>query len=221
MDDFTQFLWNQVTPEKQEKIRHIVNLRTKHVTIALENIEYSDNINAALRSCEAFGLQDVHIIENKFRYHINSGINKGAAQWLTSHRHNATNNNTIPALQQLKDDGYLLVGTTPHAKNFSINQVPLNQKIALIFGTEETGLSAEALAMCDIKTSIPMSGFTQSFNISVSVAICLYDIINRLHASEINWQLSPEEKQKIILQWLMTMIRGSKVMQQQFGIKQQ
>ena len=217
MNTFTHFLWNQVTPAKQEKIKHILSLRTNYVTVAVENIEYSDNINAALRSCEAFGLQDVHIIENSHSYHTNIGISKGAAQWLIPKRYNTKNSNNTPiALNTLKEQGYSIVATTPHAKNFTISDIPLDKKIALLFGTEETGLSEQALAMSDIRASIPISGFTQSFNISVSVAICLYDITQRLRASTINWKLSQDEHDKIMLQWLMTIIRGSKAMRERF-----
>ncbi len=210
---FSQF----ITPNKHEKIEQALKERTRYVTVALENIYHGQNINAALRSAECFGLQDAHIIDDERKYSVNKGINKGASDWLAIYRHNKSGlNNTKVCFEELRKQGYLLVGTSPHYENYLLPELPLDHKIALIFGTEESGLSDYAKQQVDTLVTIPMYGFTGSFNISVSVALAVYDVTRRLHNSTINWQLSSEERDELHLTWLRRIVRGSAELEKLF-----
>lgn len=199
---FDRFAQN-LTSQRREKIEKNALQRTRYVTVVLEDIFQAHNTSAALRSCDCFGVQDVHIIEQKHKFNVHESVAKGAAQWLTLKRYNQQEvNNTALCFEALKKDGYKIVATTPHKNDLLISELPLTQKVALVFGTEQEGLSQYALEHADLFAKIPMYGFTESFNISVSVAICLYETIERLRCSQIPWQLSEEEILDLQLTWL-------------------
>lgn len=197
------YLAQYVQQERLEKLRKNLLERTKFFTVILENINQTHNISAALRSCDCFAIQEVHIIESIHKYEVNENISKGANKWLDINRYNQkTVNNTEICLSSLKNKGYKIVATTPHATGYTIDELPIDQKSALIFGTEEYGLSKKALEMADAYVTIPMFGFTQSFNISVSVALCLYELTKKLRLSNYDWHLTSEEMIDLELKWL-------------------
>ena len=198
-DLFSQY----ITPERAAKIQQMSSMRTRYVTIVLEDISQPHNTSAAIRSCECFGVQDVYVIEQKHQHKLFESIAKGASQWLDIEQFNQKDtDNTQACFEVLRRNNYTIVATTPHAQDMLIEQVPLDKKIALVFGNEQRGLSNYALDNADMYAKIPMYGFTESFNISVSVAICLYEITKRLRASKQNWQLTPDEILDLQLDWL-------------------
>jgi tRNA (guanosine-2'-O-)-methyltransferase len=191
-------LLSYVTDNKREKMHAVLKNRTRYVTVVLEDLFQPHNASAALRTCDIFGVQDVHVVEAKHTFKAVSTIAMGATKWLDVHSYTSIEG----AITTLKARGYRIVATTPHTNSYTLPELPLDQKTALIFGSEQTGLSEAALAHADMFVKIPMYGFVESFNVSVSVALCLYDVIQRLHQSEVAWQLSEEEKQDIMLEWI-------------------
>ena len=180
----------------------VMNLRTRHISVMLENIYQPHNASAVLRSADCFGVQDVHIIEDTYEYRINPDIALGAWKWISLHRHCEPEvNNTAGALNQLRQDGYKIVATTLRPNSVSIHDLDISQKMVVCFGTEEHGLSPLAHDMADQFVTIPMYGFTQSYNISVSAALCLFELTKRLRDSEVNWQLSAEERLDLLIDW--------------------
>lgn len=194
----------------------IINYRTRHFTVVVEDIFQPQNASAVLRSCDVFGVQDIHIIENRNTYTVNPKVVQGASKWLTIKKYNELENNTLSCINVLKEQGYKIYATSPHATNHLIQNVPINQKFALLFGTEKEGLSELALANADEHIKIPMVGFTESLNISVSAAICLYEITKRLHQSEINWQLNEEEKTNLLIKWAKSIIKRGEIVEKVF-----
>lgn len=192
---------NFLSDEKVNRFHEVVRYRTKHITVVLEDIFQGHNTNAVLRSCDCFGIQDVHIIENRYEFSVVDDISMGSAKWLNLYRYYENEHNTHACLTQLKDQGYLIVGTTPHENNITLDELDLTKKTAFVFGTEKEGLSNEALKECDSFLKIPMVGFTESLNLSVCAAIILQHITQRLHVSRVNWQLSPEEQTAIFIDW--------------------
>ena len=154
-----------------------------------------------LRSCDLTGVQDVHIIENKWVYDINPDIVVGSSKWLDLHKYNVNEFNTPETFDYLHSKGYKIVATCPHQDDYTLDTLPLDKPIAVVFGTEKTGLTDYALEHSDMYVQIPMHGFTESFNISVSAALLMYTLTQRLHKSNINWHLTEEEKQEIRLDW--------------------
>ncbi|PIQ33098.1 MAG: rRNA methyltransferase [Bacteroidetes bacterium CG18_big_fil_WC_8_21_14_2_50_41_14] len=198
-----------VTPHRKQLFEQVIEFRTRHVTIVLENIFQPHNASAVLRSCDLTGIQDVHVIENYNTYTVNQDVALGASKWLSIMKYNTTDDNTPDTYASLRKRGYKIVATTPHLKSVSPDEIALEEKIALVFGTELTGLTPYAIENADEYMQVPMVGFTESYNISVSAALSLYTITQRLHRLEINWRLTPDEKADIMLQWLRNTINKS------------
>jgi len=206
-----------VTNERRRRIEATLANRTRFLTVVLEDIYQSHNISAALRSCECFGIQDVHIIEQNNQYKINPDVSLGSTKWLSLHRYNKPNtNNTVKCLKKLKSQGYQIAAATLHDNNISLQKFDLQQKTALCFGTEELGLSEIAHEYADVFIKIPMQGFTQSFNISVSAAIFLYALTGKLKNSTLDWQLTDEEKIALQIEWLTNSISNGKKIVEKF-----
>lgn len=210
-------LGEYVTEHKREFINKVLDQRTRHVTVVMEDIYQSQNASAVLRTCECYGLQDVHIIEHENTYALNKRVLKGANKWLHIHQHRAEKvNNTEACFQKLWKDGYKILATVPDPTVPSIEEIDLNDKIALVMGNELHGLSAFAKEHADMKVRIPMYGFTESLNLSVSTAICLNQLIPKLRRSAINWHLSEEDQLTIKLEWYRKIVRHAEVIERKF-----
>jgi len=211
------YLKDFVTEDRWQRITEVLNKRTRHLTVVLEDIYQPHNASAVLRSCDCFGIQDVHIIENRNEFDPNQGITIGADQWISIHSHNEPGaNNTKRCYKQLRRQGYRIIATTPHEEDVTIDEVPVSEKTALVFGAELKGLSDFALEHADGYARIPMVGFSESFNISVGAALCLYDMTTRLRKSEVNWTLSDTEKLDLKCEWLENSVRAADRLKQRF-----
>ena len=203
--------------KRNELMDKVLNDRTRYITVALENIYQPHNASAVLRSCDCFGIQDVHIIENSYGYELNPHVSLGAAQWLTLQRHNTLDNNTTECIESLKRDGYRIVATTPDPKAVAIHDFDVTKgKFALLFGTEKFGLTPEAFEMADEYIRIPMYGFTESFNISVSVSLCLFHFTERIRVEKADWRLSKDEQTDIYLEWFRNTVTNSEMIERKF-----
>lgn len=206
-----EYLSNFVTEKRYETFQKVLEQRTRYVTVVLENLFQSHNASAVLRSCDCFGIQDVHMIENNCEYKVNPDVSLGSAQWLSLNQYNKEENNTLETINTLRSQGYRIVATTPHTNDTNLHELDISKgKIALLFGSELPGLSKIAMDNADEFVKIPMYGFSESFNISVSAAICQYDLTNRLRESNIKWQLSQKEKDELMCKWLKCSIKDSK-----------
>lgn len=188
----------------------------RYLTIVLEDIFQPHNASAVLRSCDCFGIQDVHIIENSNKYLVNPDVALGSSKWLNLVQYNSSEHNTRNCLEQLKAKGYRIVATTPHEKGFALDELPMDQKTALVFGTEMRGLTNEALEMSDAFVKIPMYGFTESLNISVSAALCLYHLTEKLRRSQIQWQLDECEIIETKLAWARQVVKDASLIEARF-----
>ncbi len=193
-------------------------MRTRYISLVLEDIYQSHNASAVLRSCDCFGIQDIHIIENKNEYSLNPDVALGSSKWINIMKYNKSEDNTSQAIKQLRKSGYRIIATSLHeGKSIKLKDLDLNKgKIALFFGTEMRGLSKTMLNEADEYVTIPMYGFTESLNISVAAAISLFYLSNKLRKSDINWELSLKEKNKILLQWLKNSIKNSEMIVDKF-----
>lgn len=205
-----------ISPSKQEMYDRIAAERTKHITVVLENIHQEHNASAVLRSCDCFGIQDLHVIEKNNQYKVQRDIALGAGRWVDLYNYDKGTQPSVDCIQKLKAQGYKIVATTPHTKDVTINDLKLDQPIALVFGTEHVGISPEIIEMADEFVKIPMYGFSESFNISVSVAITLNTIRHRLENSEITWKLSEEEQTLLKLKWCKKILRSGQEMEDEF-----
>ena len=213
-----QHLARFVSEHKKDFIEKVLSHRTRHVTVVMEDIYQSQNASAVIRTAECMGLQDVHIVEQLSKYDFNPRVLKGANKWMTLHRYRDRRiNNTEKCFDELRDHGYRILVTDPEPGGVSIDDVEAGeQKLALVFGNELRGVSDYAKRHADMRITIPMFGFTESLNISVSVAICLKTLIARLHQYDGAWALSDDEKEHLRLDWYRKIVRRSQLIEREF-----
>lgn len=205
-----------VSENKQNLFDKIIQFRTRHITVVLEDIFQPQNASAVLRTCDLFGVQDVHIIENKYQYEVNPDVALGSSKWLNLVKYNTEKNNTLMAYKALKENGYQIVATTPHHNDVLLDDFPIDNKTAFVLGTELNGLSEVAIENADAFVNIPMYGFTESFNISVSAAIIMHHITEKLRNSNIKWQLTEEEIIDTKLNWALRVVKRSDLLLKDF-----
>ena len=206
-----------ITDERKALFEELIQKRTTYLTVVLENIYQPLNASAVLRSCDCFGIQDVHVIENYNEFKPDREVAMGASNWLTVNRYDKNENNTLDCIQSLKNKGYRIVATSPHNSQTDLINFDLSKgKTALFFGTELEGLSDVVIENADEHLHIPMYGFTESFNLSVSAAICLYEMRMTMEKENIKWQMSKDEKNQVLLNWLRYSIDRSKIVEEDF-----
>lgn len=206
--------YNIITASKQEMYDKIASNRTKHLTIVLESIQKEHNASAVLRSCDCFGIQDLHVIEKNVKYEVQRDIALGAGKWVDIYPYDDPKSPTLDCIKQLKKKNYKIVATTPHT-DLSIQDLDISDPIALVFGTEKSGVSQDIMDHADYKVKIPMYGFTESFNISVSAAVAMNILRTKLELSDINWRLSDSEQTLLKIKWCASILRdGDKVEQE-------
>ena len=192
-----------ISENKRDLFDRLASLRTRHIAVVLEDIYQSHNASAVLRSCDCFGVQDVHVIEANNPFNPAGDVAVGSSKWVDYYPYH----DTPSAYTRLREMGYKIVATTPHTNDTLITDLDISQPIALVFGTELTGLTPQAIDLADSYVKIPMYGFTESFNISVCAALSLFSITSRLRNSNIPWQLTPEQITDLKLHWCTQAIR--------------
>ncbi len=211
--ELIKFLEQFITEERLTQFNKILENRTKYITIALEDIYQSQNASAVLRTSECFGLQNINIIENRNEYQLNPDVVQGSSKWLNLIKYNNSENNTLESIKNLKAGGYRIIATTPHSNDINLEDFDIEKgKFALFFGTEGTGLSDVMMKNADEYLRIPMYGFTESYNISVSAAIILQHLVHKLRNSDIKWQLSDSEIDELKLDWHKKSIKSSSML---------
>lgn len=215
--ELLKYLSANITPERFALFNKIIEHRTKYITVVLEDIFQSQNASAVLRSCDCFGIQDVHIIENRNQFQLDTEVSLGSSKWLSLNKYNQEKNNSLAAIKTLKKQGYKIVATTPHINDQELPNFDITSgKIALVFGSELPGVSDTILNEADEFLKIPMFGFTESFNISVSAAIILHHLTDKLRSSEVIWELTEKEKTEIKIQWIRNTIKKSELIEKRF-----
>jgi len=219
-NELINYLSGFVTEARLNRFEEVLKNRTRHLAIGLENIYQPHNASAVLRSCDCFGIQDVHIIENENKYTYNPDVSLGSEKWLTLNRYHDKDKSLDICTNSLKEKGYKIAVTSLHQDNYTIEEVPLNNKLALFFGTEMRGATNELESKADMFVKIPMLGFTESFNISVAAALSMYALSSRLRKENILWQLSEPDKEELRLQWLRNTIPKVELIEKDFEEKQ-
>tara|TARA_R110000737_G_C14528913_1_gene476820 strand:- start:238 stop:894 length:657 start_codon:yes stop_codon:yes gene_type:complete len=198
------YLEEIISEKRKERFTEILNERTDYITVAVEDVFQMHNTSAVVRSCESFGVQTAHLIEGKYGQRLDEEIAMGAQKWVDIKRYK----DSKAVIDSLRRQGYRIVATSPHADSSLLQNFEINSKTALFFGTENKGLSDYVLENADSHLKIPMVGFTESLNISVSAAIILQHLTTKLKASDIDWRLTEEEKLERRLDWTKKSIKS-------------
>jgi len=207
--ELIKYLEGFVSERRKQRLKEVLEERTRYMAIVLEDVYQGHNASAVLRSCDCFGMQDVYFIENRNKFKINEEVSLGSTQWLSIKKYNEEENNTVRCLNELKSKGYRIVATTPHKNDQTIAELDVTKPFALVFGTELEGISQTVFEMADEFVKIPMHGFTESFNISVCAALCMYELSTRIRKEKISYHLSGKEKEEIYLEWLKASVNKS------------
>jgi tRNA (guanosine-2'-O-)-methyltransferase len=198
-----------LTANKQQLFEQVLPERTRHITVAVEDTYREHNASAVVRSSECFGIQDIHIIEKQHKYNVAKGIAKGSEKWVDVHIYDEEEDNTQSCIDRLRQQGYTIAAATPHRQEVTPAAYNITQPTAVFFGRELYGLSDAVTEQADHFINIPMVGFTESFNISVSAAIILYELTKRLREQpSIEWRLSRDEQLLKKLEWTIKTIQN-------------
>ncbi len=199
-----EYLETFLTENRKERFKKVLQQRTKHFTVATEDVFQLHNTSAVMRSCDVFGIQEVHIVEEVNSKRIDGEIAMGAQKWVDLNRYHTTKS----CLEDLKAKGYQIVATTPHAKDCDLIDFDITKKSCFFFGRETEGLSQHVIDNADRFLKIPMVGFTESLNISVSAAIILQHVTAQLKKSTIKWQLTEAELIEKRFDWIKKTIKN-------------
>ena len=193
-----------ISESRADKFHRVASNRTKLIKVVIEDVYQDRNAGAVFRTCDCFGIYQLAVINNLYCTKVARDISKGAEKWLEIETYNSENkNNTIACINDLKQNGYEVVATTPNDAEIELPEFEITGKTAILFGTEMAGLSADALALADKKLRIPIYGFTESFNISVSAALTLQSVVAKMHKSALSWQLPEDEQIEMEIAWIL------------------
>lgn len=200
-----EYLLSYLTENRKNLFDEILNKRTRHFTVVTEDVYQLHNTSAVMRSCDVFGVQELHVIEERFGKRIDKEIAMGAQKWVDIYRYQSS----LQCIDKLRGQGYQIIATTPHNNSTLLHEFDVSKKSALFFGQEKYGVSKEVMQQADGFLKIPMYGFTESLNISVSAAIILQEIVTRMRIENVSWQLSPTEKKEIKYRWAQKTIKSA------------
>lgn len=194
-------------------MERVLAKRTRYFTVVLEDIFKPHNASAVIRTCDCFGLQDIHVIEKTNQYKVNPYVTRGASQWVDLHKYYREGGNSVDdCFGFLREKGYKIYGTSPDPSSISIYDLQPDEKLALVFDNEHEGISDEVKTKADGLVHIPMLGFTDSFNISVSASIFLYDLVKKAENMGIsNFHLSEMEKNQLRMKWYRSVVKNSTI----------
>ncbi len=209
---FEKFL----SADRIKSFDRVLSSRTRHFTVVVENVFQSHNASAVMRNCDCFGIQDLHVITNNNAYELSKDVAMGAEKWVDMHSYFQKENNSQDCIDTIKSQGFQIVATTPHTSDVLLPEFDITKKSAFFFGTERGGLSDIVMDQADVFLRIPMYGFTESYNISVSAALVLHDVVTRLKKSQVNWRLSDEEVLDKKIDWSVKSIKSGEQILKQF-----
>ena len=201
--ELLDYLEGYLTQERKKRFLEVLGQRTKYITVALEDVYQMHNTSAIIRSCDVFGLQGLHVVEDRNARVLDKNIAMGAEKWVDVHRYT----NSGACLAELKNRGYQVIAATPHNDSMLLQDFIPGQPTAIFFGTEKGGLSEEVIGQADGFVKIPMSGFSESLNVSVSAAIILHDLAQKIRKTNLDWPLSEQELLEKRLDWTKKSIK--------------
>lgn len=202
--DLFEYLQSYLTDRRKTLFKEVLAQRTRHFTVVTEDVYQLHNTSAVMRSCDVFGIQDLHVVEELEGKRVDKEIAMGAQKWVSLHRYNTIDS----CMHTLRKKGYKIIATTPHNDSTMLQDLDVQPRTAFFFGKEDTGLSDSVIDNADGFLKIPMYGFTESLNISVSAAIVLQDVVSRARNQGVDWQLSEKEKQELELEWTKRSIKS-------------
>ena len=170
-----------MTPEREERLKNVLDRRQHDLTVVLENVFDPHNVSAVMRTCDAVGIQDIHVLNTKISRHKKWGVrsSSSAAKWLTVHQHVEAS----VCFEELRKKYPLILTTHLSSSAVSLYEIDFTGPVALVFGNEHDGVSEEIRALADGNFVIPQVGMIRSLNISVACAVSLYEAFRQKNAA--------------------------------------
>jgi tRNA (guanosine-2'-O-)-methyltransferase len=195
-----------LTPDRVARIDGVLDARLASVAAAVEDTYDPHNAAATIRTSEALGLQELHVIEPGERFSAVKGVTRGAHRWIDLHRYPAAD----VAVHALRGRGFRVYATSPDARAVSVEDIDVTTPLAVIFGNEHDGVSEQAIAACEGTLTVPMFGFTESYNLSVTVGLAMSRLAARRRAHlGCPGDLAPERRARLRARWFALRIRAA------------
>ena len=192
--------------KRVRRLRQVVQNRTRNLCVVVDGVHDPHNLSATVRSCDAFGILDLHVVESQARFRVSHKVSQGTQKWLDIHRWP----NPEDCAEKLHQSGFQLFVADVNTESQSIDHLPFGEKLALVFGNEHQGASAHMRQVADGSFHIPMFGFAESLNISVSVGISLAIAVReRVRILGQHGDLSEQQQQRLIEDWQKRSVRCS------------
>ncbi len=199
----TRHLAAFVLPERMDRLQEVLARRTRSLTALIEGVHDPHNVAACMRTCDAFGVQHLHLVPPRGRpQRISRDVSRGADRWITLHYHATTED----AVAALRADGYRIVATDLGGEPppTPLHRLPVDAPLCVAFGNEHEGISPTLRALADGRMAIPMAGFVESLNISVAFAIALSHLRARLDDLRgPDGDLAPDERAAVLDRWIV------------------
>ena len=191
----------RMTPERKQRINEVLRHRQNDLTVILENVHDPHNISAVMRSCDAVGISEIYVLNNRIGKHKRWGerSSSSASKWMMIHQFTETE----ACFQQVRKKYQTIYSTHLNETSTDLYALDLVQPVALVFGNEGEGITTETLACCDGNFTIPQVGMIQSLNISVACAVTIYEamrqkrLVGHYHES----RLDSSEKSRLLDFW--------------------
>jgi len=197
----------------ERRLRRMIGVlleRLTSVTLVAENLIDPHNHSALVRTAEGFGLDRVHVVEMPNKYKRCGAIVRGADRWVHIDKHDGLSK----SLGNLQAQGFVLAAADVGPDCVPVTELPDDRPVAIIMGSERDGLSTRAKTMVDTRFTIPMQGFTESFNVSVSAAITLFEVTKRRRAyldrQGIRGELDEQQRRERLDLWLRKSVKNAK-----------
>jgi len=193
-------------PQRIERLKEVLADRVLSVTLVLENLHKDYNISAILRTCESFGIQNVHVVPQPGEGKVFRTVTQGCHKWLTIHRHD----DVSTCLQDLREKGFRILAGAFREDAVPLERTDFSGRVALVFSNELEGADPVVLDQVDGFFVIPMSGFSQSLNVSVAAGIVIHEALRyKVKTGEELERIPPEESGRILKEWVKKSVRRS------------
>jgi len=193
-------------PQRLERLKEVLENRILSVTLVLENLHKDYNISAILRTCESFGIQNVHVVPQPGEGKVFKTVTQGCHKWLTIHRHD----NVSACLKELKEKGFRILAGAFSKSAVTLEKTDFSGRVALVFSNELEGANPEVLEQVDGFFVISMSGFSQSLNVSVAAGIVIHHVLRyKIETGEELERIPPGEAGRILEEWVKKSVRKS------------
>ena len=215
-----------VSERRRDRIEAALSSRTRDLVLVLEDIHNDHNSSAVMRTAEALGILELHVVAQRSAFKVSDKISSGAHKWLDVRGHDSIES----AYAHLRRRGYQIWASHFHgdanpsdrtgtpAPVLPIDRIPIDLPIAMVFGNELDGLTSAAIEQADHWFCVPMRGFVESLNISVAAAISMYDVRARRHREGLLRGLQDEDVRRLRAAWYAMSVRAAELILAQAGL---